>query len=176
MSADIKARYGTSNQAITITINSLASSATAGRASTAVDNSSNLFLDALVTVKISFPNLAVANDQAVYVYAYGTSDGGTTYTGAITGTDAAYTMDDPTVLRLIGVIPIPTLNKAYVGGAVLSRRCVGRNAPGPLGDLRSQLRRADLERNTQQRLLPGRLRAGSIADGGYHSASEVGAY
>jgi hypothetical protein len=116
MSADIKARYGTSNQAITITINSLASSATAGRASTAVDNSSNLFLDALVTVKISFPNLAVANDQAVYVYAYGTSDGGTTYTGAITGTDAAYTMDDPTVLRLIGVIPIPTLNKAYVGG------------------------------------------------------------
>jgi hypothetical protein len=176
MSADIKARYGTSNQAITITINSLASSATAGRASTAVDNSSNLFLDALVTVKISFPNLAVANDQAVYVYAYGTSDGGTTYTGAITRHGRSVHDGRPHCTALNRRDPDPYAEQSVCWGAVLSRRCVGRNAPGPLGDLRSQLRRADLERNTQQRLLPGRLRAGSIADGGYHSASEVGAY
>lgn len=114
--ADIKNKYGTSNQTITITLNALASSATAGRASTAVDNTSNVFLDALVSIHIDFPNSAPANDKAIYVYVYGSANGGTNYSGGITGTDAAYTMDDPTVLRLVGVIPIPTQNKVYYAG------------------------------------------------------------
>jgi hypothetical protein len=113
--ADIKAKYGSSNQSITITLNSLASSATAGRESTYVDNATNLYLDALVTVIISFPNLAPANDQAIYVYAYGTADGGSNYTGGVTGSDAAYTMDSQTPLKLIGTIPTPTQNKTYKG-------------------------------------------------------------
>lgn len=114
--SDVKTAYGTNNQGATLTLNSLASSATAGRASTAVDNGTDKFVDALVTVDINFPNSAPANDQAIYVYAYGSVDDGATFSGGVTGTDAAYTMDDPTVLKLIGVIPIPTQNKTYKGG------------------------------------------------------------
>ena len=86
--ADIKAKYGSSNQSITITLNSLADDAL--RASTAVDNSSNCFLDALVQLKINNTEGAPTGDKNLLVYAYGTADGGTTYSGAVTGSDAAY--------------------------------------------------------------------------------------
>lgn len=107
----IKALYGTSNQAITITLASLAASATVGRSSTAVDNTSNLFLDALVFGLIETGT--VSGDKQVLVYAYGTADGGSTYSGknganAISGTDAGFTRADPTDLKLIGVLPCPT--------------------------------------------------------------------
>lgn len=106
--ASTKLAYGTAT-AITITLDSLASSGTAGRESTAIDNSSNLFLDALVELTIAYPNSAPANDQAIYVYAYGSLDG-TNYPEDLTGSDAAYTFDGSagalkTALRLIGVIP-----------------------------------------------------------------------
>lgn len=86
-----------------------ASSGTAGRASTAVDNSSNLFLDALVSAQIQFPNSAPANDKAMYLYAYGSLDG-STYPEGITGSDANYTIQGSagaltTALRIIGVMP-----------------------------------------------------------------------
>jgi hypothetical protein len=116
MAGDIKGKYGASNQTITVTVASLASSATAGRAGTAIDNTANAFLDALVFAHFSIPDAVPANDKAIYIYTYGTCNGGTNYTGGCTGTDAAYTMDDPTVLKLIGVIPIPTQNKIYYGG------------------------------------------------------------
>lgn len=86
--SDIKAKYGTSNQAITITLNGLADDGY--RASTAIDNSSNLFLDALVQLQIKVTAGAPAGDKNVLVYAYGTTDGGTIYSGAASGTDAAY--------------------------------------------------------------------------------------
>lgn len=86
--ADIKSKYGTSNQAITITLNALADDGS--RASTAVDNTSNLFLDALVQVKVNVTAGAPAGDKNCLVYAFGTADGGTTYSGGATGTDAAY--------------------------------------------------------------------------------------
>src|SRR5512146_3312002 len=110
---DIKLKYGLANQAITITLDSLASSATAGRASTAVDNTTNCFMDALVHLTIVFPNSTPANDKAVYVYAYGCADGGTNYDGGITGTDAAYTMNDPPPMPLVAVLGVPTANLTY---------------------------------------------------------------
>lgn len=98
-----------STTAITITLNSLASSGTVGRASTAVDNSTNLFLDAFVTVTLSQSASAVANDKSFYVFAYG-SINGSTYPEGVTGSDAAYTFAGAagaltTAIRLIGVIP-----------------------------------------------------------------------
>ena len=106
--ASTKLTFGTAT-AFTITLNSLASSGTAGRESTVVDNTSDLFLDALVEVRINYPNSAPANDKAIYVYAYGSLDG-TNYPEALTGSDAAYTFKGSagaltTALRLIGVIP-----------------------------------------------------------------------
>jgi len=85
---DIKSKYGTSNQAITITLNGLADDGY--RESTAIDNSTNLFLDALVQVKVNVTAGAPAGDKNCLIYAYGTADGGTSYSGAATGTDAAY--------------------------------------------------------------------------------------
>jgi hypothetical protein len=114
--ADIKTNYGTHSQALTITLASLASSATAGRESTVVNNGTNLFMDALVSVVVTLAAGTSGSDRAVYVYAYGTSNDGTDYTGSATGTDAAYTQADPTPLKLIGVIPAPTQSLAYKGG------------------------------------------------------------
>ena len=97
----MKIAYGNST-AITITLNGLASSATAGRESTAIDNTINKFLDALVTVTLKAADAALANDKAAYVYAYGSEDG-VNYSDLATGLDAAHT---PKVSPLIKVIPL----------------------------------------------------------------------
>lgn len=102
---DLKQAFGAS-AALTITLASLASSATAARESTAVDNTSNLFLDTLVQVKIKLQTGTPANDKAVYIYAYGSEDG-TDYTADVSGSDAAYTLRAPTNLRLLGIIQCP---------------------------------------------------------------------
>lgn len=105
MAADFKVKFGTST-AFTLTLASLASSATGGRESTAVDNTTNLYVDALVYVKVKLQSGSPANDKCIYVYAYGSEDG-TNYTDNATGSDAAITLRDPTNLRLIGIINCP---------------------------------------------------------------------
>jgi hypothetical protein len=104
--ADIKQAFGAST-AITITLNSLASSATAGRESTAVDNGTDKFSDALLSVSAKLAAGTPANDKAIYVYGYASEDG-TNYTDPATGADAAVTtVRVPTNLVLIGVIMAP---------------------------------------------------------------------
>jgi hypothetical protein len=101
--SSIKLAYGTST-ALTCT---LASLATAGaRECTAVDNTSNLFTDALVYIAAKLQAGSPASDKAIYVYAYGSEDG-TNYGDNVTGSDAAVTLRSPTNLRLIGVIAVP---------------------------------------------------------------------
>lgn len=105
----VKESFPATGSSITLTLNSLASSGTVGRASTSVDNSTNLDLDALVQVAIAFPNSAPANDKFIYVFAYGSYDG-TAYPEGITGSDAGYTIQGAagaltTALRVIGHIP-----------------------------------------------------------------------
>lgn len=85
----------------------LASLATAGaRESTAIDNSSNLYIDAMVYVAVKLQAGSPGSDKAVYIYAYGSEDG-TNYGDNVTGSDAAVTMRSPSNLRLIGVINTP---------------------------------------------------------------------
>ena len=136
MATTIKALYGTNNQAITITLNSLAASATAGRASTAVDNTTNLFLDALVAGTISVG--VVSGNKQILIYAYGTADGGSHYSGAngtntITGTDAAFTRADPTDLKPIGVLPVPTASVVYTFGPYSVAQAFGGVLPDHWG-------------------------------------------
>ena len=132
--ANIKEVFGTSNQAITITITSLASSLTVGRASTAVDNTTNLFLETFVMVKVKTSASALANDKGVYVYGYATADGGTTYTDSITGTDAGFTRTDPTNLPLLGFINCPATSTTYVGGPwAVAALCYGGVLPAKWG-------------------------------------------
>lgn len=110
--ANIKTEFGTST-ALTITLASLAASTTAGRESTAVDNTSNKFVDALVTVICQMATGTPASEQAIYVYAYGSEDG-TNYNDNATGSDAALTFRNPSNMPLIGRIEVPA---AVTGGA-----------------------------------------------------------
>lgn len=100
-----KPLLGSANQAITITLASLAASATVGRESTAVDNTSNLFEDVLFM--LWFETGTVAGNKQVLLFAYGTVDG-SGYTESCTGTDAAFTRKDPTLLRSVDTIPAVT--------------------------------------------------------------------
>jgi len=112
--ASIKNAYGTSNQSITCTLASLSNNS--ARASTAVDNTTNLFLDAIVQVSVTSGASGTSATGTVNVYAYGTTDGGTTYTEGATGTDAALTLASPTNLRFLGSINVVANATLYKGG------------------------------------------------------------
>lgn len=104
--ANIKEEFG-STTSLTITLTSLASSATAGRESTAVDNSTDKFIDGLLYVACKLVTGTPVNDQAIYVYAYASEDG-TNYEETVTGTNGAITLRSPTNLVLIGRIEAAT--------------------------------------------------------------------
>lgn len=101
--ATLKILYPQSNAdsvAITITLASLASStAWAGRESTAVNNTSNLDLDHLVSGKIKLgTSPTVSKTVQVYAYAAQSIASGTpTYPDSITGSDANKTMTSANV-------------------------------------------------------------------------------
>lgn len=136
--ADIKSKYpSTSTVAITCTTASLASDTNllAGRASTAVDNTSNLDIDHLISGAIrTGTSPTVSTTIEVWAYSYLSIASGTpTYADAITGTDANKTMTSTNVknagLRLIAAILIdnttgrdypipPTSIAALFGGAL----------------------------------------------------------
>jgi hypothetical protein len=94
--------YGTNNQALTITMASLANAA--ARASTAVVNTANLYEDALIFVKVETAAAGTSATGYVNVFGYASVDGGTTYSESITGTDAAITLTVPTNLVLLAQI------------------------------------------------------------------------
>lgn len=94
-----KPLYGTSNQTITLTIASLANSG--ARASTVVDNSTNLFIDALIQLKVKTNAAGTSATGFCNLYVYGTANGGTNYTEGATGTDAGITLTvPPNAIRL----------------------------------------------------------------------------
>src|SRR5688572_7163853 len=91
---------------ITITLNGLASSATAGREGTSVSNATDRYEDVHVTPKVTLATGTPSNDKAVYVYAWGSEDG-TTLPDNVSGADAAITLRVPTILRLAAIITCP---------------------------------------------------------------------
>lgn len=97
MASTIKTAYpATSTVALTLTLASLASDSTllAGRASTAVDNTTNLDLDHLLAGAIATgTSPTVSTTIEVWVYSVASIASGTpTYVDSITGTDANKTM------------------------------------------------------------------------------------
>ena len=114
--ADIKAKYGASNQAITITLNGLVDDAY--RASTFITNAANLFLDVLVQLKIDTANVgAPAGDKNVLVWAFGSTDNGLTYSGGATGADAAYGGVAGQLITncksLLGIVDVDAQNEVF---------------------------------------------------------------
>lgn len=114
--ADIRTAYG-SLVAATITLNSLASSATAGRKSNEIDFTTTKYLDVLAFLTIDMPaSGSPANDKACYLFAAGSIDGGTDYSDGVTAGDAAFTHTDPPNLKLIGAVSCPASNVVYRAG------------------------------------------------------------
>ncbi len=94
--ANVKHKYGASTT-ITVTLASLADAA--WRQAAAVDNSSDLFTDALVGGKIKTGAGSGAGDY-VDVYVAASADGGTTYGGDCSGSDAAYAGEADNLMHL----------------------------------------------------------------------------
>jgi hypothetical protein len=111
MASTFKSSYGSSGQTITITLASLVTGA--ARSGLAIDNTSNLFLDALVQITIK-TTTSVNATGAVDIYAYGTADGGTSYPEGC-GTDTGITLTIPTNLRRIGTLNAVANTTTYVG-------------------------------------------------------------
>lgn len=131
MASTFKPLYGTNGQAMTITLASLAASATAGRESTVVSNLVTLYDDVLVTV--FFETGTVAGNKQVLLWAYGTVNDGTNYTESVTGADAAFTRKDPTLLRPVAVIPAVTSAFVHVAGPFSIARAFGGVLPAKWG-------------------------------------------
>lgn len=101
---------------LTITLNSLAASATVGRQSTVVDNTVNNALDVQVQGTINVGT--VSGNKQILFYIAGSFDGGTTYslangTNTIGATDAAFTRADPADKPPAHVLPVPTSSISY---------------------------------------------------------------
>lgn len=110
-----KIAYATS-ATITCTFASLASSATVGRECTAVDNGTNLYDDAIVTIGVKTSASALANDKAVYIYLAGSEDATPHYDGddtALALDDTGYTINTNTNLKGPVVINCPTTSTTY---------------------------------------------------------------
>lgn len=104
--------YATS-AGITCTVTSLADGGY--RESAAVDNGTNLYMDALVSGSIQVG--AVAADGTISIFAYGSVDGGTVYSGGLAGTDETITwgttpstssVEGFNNLKLLGVVSVDT--------------------------------------------------------------------
>lgn len=135
MTADIKGKLGTTNQPITITLNGLVDDAY--RASVAVDNTTDLFLDALVQLKIDTADVgAPAGDMNALVYAYGTADDGTTYSGGASGLDAAYggvAGQLITNCKLLGIVSVDAQNEVFESDLMSIASAFGGIVPAKWG-------------------------------------------
>lgn len=128
--SNIKIAYGAEAQAITITLASLANSATVGRESASVDNTTNLFLDALVFCRFVLQSGTPGSDKSIYVYAAGTVDAATPlWPDTVTGADASITINNPTNLRPLGVIAAPTSAGTFNGGPWSVAQAFGGTLP-----------------------------------------------
>ena len=91
-----------------------------------------MYLDAHVRVTVNVGS--VSGSPQVLVYAYGSEDG-STFPDTITGSDAAVTLEDPTVLRLAIIIPTPTSSKVYESDVISIARLYGGVLPRKWGIL-----------------------------------------
>lgn len=115
MANEIKAKIGT-NQTLTITLASLASSTTGvGRQSTIVDNTTNLYQTIHIYCKVTVGTTPTAGKN---IYVYFLRSNGTLRTDGAGASDAAHTRVNA---RLLGPIAVPaaTSDTAYYGEFVV---------------------------------------------------------
>lgn len=118
--ASVLLAFQGSDQSLTITaLNSLASSATAGWGSAAIDNSTNLYLDYMTAIALAAVSTAPSSDKVFYVFtatALNTTDLPTTGNGTLATTQGALTYPNvstgPCNLPQLTQIPYITQNVA----------------------------------------------------------------
>jgi len=113
--AVIKPLYGTNNQIITITLASLGNNVQ--KASSAIDNTSNLFRDVLLMVKIKTGASGAVAASCINIYVFGTADGGTTYSDNIAAAGTV-TLTSPPNMTLVDTIACPANSTTYVSKLV----------------------------------------------------------
>lgn len=120
-----------SAQSITITLTSLGDGS--WRQSAAYDNTSNLYVDALIGGSLQVGTSPTAN-QTIDIYAYGSYDG-TNYTAGASGSDAAYTADgEELLLPVVQIITVDaTSDQDYVWGPVSLAAVFGGILPSKFG-------------------------------------------
>lgn len=133
--ADVKFAYGSSSS-LTLTLASLASSSSlvAGRESTAVDNTTNKYLDVLLSGKITTGTSPTGNPGQITVFVYASYEDTPTYPDVLDGTDSDETFTS-TGIRDAAVIPIAvistdtTSNRTYWFGPRSVANCFGGAMP-----------------------------------------------
>lgn len=108
---DIHIAYGT-DTAVTITLASLASAG--ARQSDVIDNSTNEYVDYLVTVKLKTGASAPSSDKAAHIYV--AAGNGTIRAENAGATDAAITLSSPSNATRIGYISMPSASTTYYAG------------------------------------------------------------
>lgn len=137
--AQLKTTYA-ARAALTLTLASLATSATlvAGRASTAVDNTTNRYLDALLSGKITVGTTPTV-DTLIEVWCYAAIQDTPSYPDGITGSDANKTITSVAIkqaaLQLAAVIGVDatTSDRAYYFGPVSVASLYGGVLPDKWG-------------------------------------------
>jgi len=136
--ADIKNAYGSSVD-LTITLASLAtdSSLLTGRASTAIDETSNKYIDELLAGFVS-TGTSPTTAKEIHVYVYGCINDTPTYPDSITGSDAAKTMTTANIrdagLRLAAMLSTTaTSNEKTFFGPISVRYLFGGTLPKKWG-------------------------------------------
>jgi hypothetical protein len=134
----VKQEYGTYTAMTVTSLQSIASSISAGWQSDRVDLQTSVKpLDVEIFVKLTTANTAPANDKAMYVYICPmiTTDGGTTWlvsdqgtTTLPTGTQGTTTIATPNNLKLAGVLSYTTTQMVCQGSFNLSN-AVGLSMP-----------------------------------------------
>lgn len=109
-----------SNTAITFDISSLGTSSTfvAGRESTQIDNTSTLYMDALVTVDgiTGHASTAPTVGQMIQLYVWGSDTSlATTAIDVLDGTDSAETLSHVSVLNSLRFVAAPAVTVATAG-------------------------------------------------------------
>lgn len=101
-----------STAALTITLASLATSSTAGRESTAINNDTDAGIDAELGGFITTGTSPTANNS-IEIWVTGSYDG-TSFTGGAAGTDGALTPQNKALLKLAQIIQVTgTSNQKY---------------------------------------------------------------
>lgn len=104
----------------------------AGRESTAIDNTSDLAIDAIVFGKVT-TGTTPTNSRQIEVYLYGSVDG-TNFSGGASGSDANLTPQTKDLLRLLQIIPTNnTSNQAYTWGPFSVAQAFGGTMPANWG-------------------------------------------